>query len=174
MCASHAARVNQFVVSPRRVDEVPASFYFLCLIENRCAGTRVLIRLPKVLVLLATLLLAVLAVGGGATSAAAHGNHSHQVTTSGPDLTPQVDALQQLATEQVAVANDAMGPALPDRDDKSDCCCGSFVCHAGVTLSIDFSFPYPTGARVIPEPSSGQPQRNLSGLERPPRTTYIA
>lgn len=80
-----------------------------------------------------------------------------------------------LAVDLAAKPSHGSQPALPDEHSKSDCCCGSIMCHAGVTLAIDlFPFPYPTGVRLIAEPTSGRPQRNASGLERPPRTTDIA
>lgn len=136
----------------------------------------VLIGLPKVLTVLATLLLAILGVGVGASSAAAHGSHSHQIAvgTSGSAYLSRTEA-QQSSTIETAIAGDATQPVLPDEHGKSDCCCGSILCHAGVTLTVDvIPLLCPPGARVTAEPSSGGPQRNASGLERPPRTTYIA
>lgn len=134
--------------------------------------------LPKALALLTTLLLAVLAAGAGASPAAAHSNHSHQAATnsSNRDVLARTQAdTQLLAMDQLAGAGHASKPFLPDEHGKSDCCCGSIMCHAGVTLAIElFPFPYPTGVRLIAEPSSGRPQRDASGLERPPRITYIA
>ena len=139
---------------------------------------RVLTGLPKALALLTVLFLAVLAAGVGASPAVAHSNHSHQAAThtSNRDVLALTQAdTQLLATDQTANAGHASGPAQPDEHGKSDCCCGSIMCHAGVTLATElFPFPYPTGARLIAEPSFGRPQRNASGLERPPRITYIA
>jgi hypothetical protein len=136
----------------------------------------VLIGLPKILTVLATVLLAVVGVSAGTSPAAAHGNHSHQVTasSSGSAVLSRGDIQPSQAIE-AAVSREAASPVLPDQHGKSDCCCKSFVCHAGVTLAVNvLPLLCPTGARVIAEPSSGQPQRNASGLERPPRTTYIA
>ena len=137
----------------------------------------VLIRLPKTLTVLATLLLAVLAVSAGAGAAAAHGNHAHQISinSSGSGSSaPTTEAWHWTLGHAVAAS---VGPQneLPDRHSKSDCCCRTVVCHAGVALALDvLPFPCPTGARVFAEPASGEPQRNASGLERPPRTTDIA
>ena len=133
--------------------------------------------LPKALALLTTLLLVVLAVGIGASPAAAHSNHSHQgaSNTSNPDVLARTQAdAQLLAMDQPARAGHASQPVQPDEHGKSDCCCGSVMCHAGVTLAIElFLFPWPS-ARLVAEPSFGRTQRNTSGLERPPRITYIA
>jgi hypothetical protein len=134
--------------------------------------------LPKALALLTTLLLAVFAVGAGASPAAAHGNHSHQAVadTSNSAVSARTHAeMNLLALDLSAEASRASQPVQPDKHRKSDCCCGTIMCHAGVTLAIDlFPFPYPTGVRLIAEPTSGRPQRDSSGLERPPRTAYIA
>jgi hypothetical protein len=133
----------------------------------------VLIRLPKTLTVLATLLLAVLAVSAGAGAAAAHGNHAHQISinSSGSGSSaPTTEAWHWTLGHAVAAS---VGPQneLPDRHSKSDCCCGSVVCHAGVTLTIDlFPFLCPTGARLVPEPASAHPRSDSSGLERPPRS----
>lgn len=136
----------------------------------------VLTRLPKSLTVLATLLLAILAVGAGAGSAAAHGNHSHQATTSSSrsvDLSrTEVDKLEAI---EAAVSGDAELPVVPGEHRKSDCCCGSMVCHAGATLIINvLPLLPPNGARVTAELPSGHAQSDASGLERPPRTTNIA
>jgi hypothetical protein len=137
----------------------------------------VLIRLPKTLTVLATLLLAVLAVSAGAGTAAAHGNHAHQVSISSSDSglsAPTTEVWQWTQGHPVAASVETRND-LPDRHGKSDCCCGSVVCHAGVTLTVDvFPFLSLTGARLIPEPSSGRPQSDASGLERPPRSLDIA
>ena len=138
---------------------------------------RVLIRLPKLLTMLATLLLAVFAVGAGASTAAAHGNHAHQVSINSSGSTfsaPTTEARQWSHGHALAASVDTQNE-LPDRHGKADCCCGSVMCHAGVTLTVDpFPFLCPTGARLIPEPASGQPQSDSSGLERPPRSRDIA
>lgn len=138
---------------------------------------RVLIRLPKTLTVLATLLLAVLAVGAGASTAAAHGNHAHQVSMNsfGSVVSSLTAEMRQLTQGHAAAASAESPNELPDRHSKSDCCCGSIMCHAGVTLTVDlFSFLCPTGARLIPEPSFGRPQSDSSGLERPPRSLDLA
>lgn len=137
----------------------------------------VLIRLPKSLTVLATLLLAVLAISTNAGTATAHPNHAHQVSINSTGLgfsAPAAEARQWTQGDTVA-ASAATQNGLPDRHSKSDCCCGSVVCHAGATLTVDvFPFLSLTGARLIPEPSSGQPQSDSSGLERPPRSLDIA
>jgi hypothetical protein len=130
--------------------------------------------LPKTLAVLATLLLAVLAGSAGASPAAAHGDHTRQISTStsGSVFSSQSAEIWRLNR---AKTSDEKLPELPDRHGKSDTCCGTIMCHAGVTPTVDlFSSLHLTGARVTPTPSSGQAQRNASGLERPPRTTYIA
>ena len=138
---------------------------------------RVLIRLPKTLTVLATLLLAVFAVGAGASTAAAHGNHAHQVSanSSGSIVSSLTAEMRQLTQGHAVAASVGSRSESPERHGKADCCCGSVMCHAGVTLTVDvFPFLCPTGARLIPEPASGQPQSNSSGLERPPRSLDIA
>lgn len=136
----------------------------------------VLIRLPKILTVLATLLLAILGVSAAASPAAAHGNHSHQITASSSGFAALSRAdIEQSQAIEAARSRDAHLPGLPDGHGKSDCCCGSLVCHSGVTLTVDIlPLLCATGARVTAEPSSGRPQRDASGLERPPRTTDIA
>ena len=138
---------------------------------------RVLIRLPKILTVLATLLLAVFAVGAGASTAAAHGSHAHQasINSSGAVVSSLTAEMLQLTQGHAAAVSAESPNELPNRHSKSDCCCGSVMCHAGVTLTVDlFPFLSPTGARLIPQPSSGQPQSDSSGLERPPRSLDIA
>lgn len=137
----------------------------------------VLIRLPKALTVLATLLLAVLAVSIDAGTAAAHPNHAHQVliNSTGSGFSAPTEKARQWSQGHTVVASVGTQNEFPDQHGKSDCCCGSVVCHAGVTLTVDvFPFLSLTGARLMPEPSSGQPQRDSSGLERPPRTLDIA
>lgn len=136
---------------------------------------RALTRLPKTLALLGALLLAVFTVG--ASAAAAHGNHAHQVSTGLSASAPSAWTAEvlQWAQGHIVAASAEAQPEEPDRHGKSDCCCGTIMCHAGVTLTIDpFSFLCPTGARVLAEPTSGRPLRNSSGLERPPRSLDIA
>lgn len=169
--------MNRLLVPPQ-VDEVQVPSYVFRSVENRHAGILILTKLPKVLSLLAALLLTMLGVGAGASPAAAHGSHSHPVVA---DAASSGSAIQvefhRSAAGEVSVAADA---ALPMSDHqgnhgKSNCCCGSLVCHAGVALAIDlFAFPHPVGARLIAEPPTGQPRHIGSGLERPPRTTGIA
>ncbi len=136
----------------------------------------VLTTLPRVVTVLATLLLAIVGVSAGANSAAAHGNHVHRAATSSPSSValPAPDS-QQLEVVEAAISGDAVLPTLPQKHSKSDCCCASIMCHAGVAHTIDIvPLGHPAGARVIAEPTTGQPLRNESGLERPPRTTDIA
>jgi hypothetical protein len=138
---------------------------------------RVLIRLPRTLTVLATLLLAVLAVGASASTASAHGNHAQQVSIHSFDsaFSSESPETRQLINGHVVVASSDAQNELPDPHSKSDCCCGSVMCHAGVTLTVDlFPFLCPTSARLIPEPSFGRPQSDSSGLERPPRSLDIA
>jgi hypothetical protein len=161
---------------PSRLTKSRHLLTFSCELRFAVQELGVLIRLPKILTVLATLLLAILGVSAGTNPAAAHGNHSHQVTTStsGSDVLSRADIHQSHAIE-TARSRDAGLPRRPDEHGKSDCCCGSLVCHAGATLTVDvLPLLCPSGARVTAEPSSGRPQRNASGLERPPRTTYIA
>jgi hypothetical protein len=137
---------------------------------------RVLMPLPKALVWVAALLLAGLAAGAGASTAAAHGNHAHQVSTnaSGSVFSIQPAEIMQVARAHVA-ANDETRHKSPDQNGKSECCCGSVMCHAGLTVVVNaFALLSPAGARVIAEPPSGRSRRNSSGLERPPRSPDIA
>lgn len=138
---------------------------------------RVLIRLPKILTVLATLLLAVLAMGAGVSTAAAHSNHTQQASihSSGSAFSSPSTEMRQLTQGHAVVAGGAAQPESPNRHSKSDCCCGSIACHAGMTLAVDvLPLLCPTGARVIAEPPSGHPQSDSSGLERPPRSLDIA
>lgn len=177
MCARHTQNHETASLSAAKVDGAATPSYFSAQDEIRSAGTTVLTRLLKVLAVLATLLLAVFAVSAGASPAAAHGNHSHQVSTaiSGPALSSHGSEMRRPMQGYAAVASYATQPEAPDRHGKLECCCGSIMCHAGVTLTVDlFSFLPPTGVRLIPEPSSGQPQSYSIGLERPPRSLDIA
>lgn len=167
--------MNRLLVPPQ-VDEVQVPSYVFRSVENRHAGILILTKLPKVLSLLAALLLTMLGVG--ASPAAAHGSHSHPVLADAASSGSAVQVeFHRSAAGEVSVAADA---ALPMSDHqgnhgKSNCCCGSLVCHAGVALAIDlFAFPPPVGARLIAEPPSGHARQVGSGLERPPRTTDIA
>jgi len=153
-----------------------------CLVDVRIAAQkrRVLIRLPKPLAMLASLMLAVFAVSAGAGAAAAHGNHSHQISanSSAPASSSQTAEVTADSNLQMAQAHAPINKGAPlqcpDRG-KPDGCCGSIVCHAGVTLTVDlFPFPCPIGARAIAERSSGRPLRKASSLERPPRSLDIA
>jgi hypothetical protein len=139
----------------------------------------VLTKLPKALSLLAALLLTMLGVGAGATSAAAHGSHSHQVVADAARSGSVVQAaLHRSAVGEVSMTADAALPMPSDHHgnhSKYNSCCGSFLCHVGVATAVAlFSFPDPVGVRLIAEPPTGQPRHIGSGLERPPRTTGIA
>ena len=139
---------------------------------------RALIRLPKTLTVLATtLLLAMLAVGASASTASAHGNHAQHVSIRSSDSvvsSQSAEIRQSTHGHDVAASADAQNE-LPDPHSKSDCCCGSVMCHSGVTLTVDlFPFLCPTSTRLVPEPASGRPQSDSSGLERPPRSLDIA
>ena len=137
---------------------------------------RALTRLPKTLTVLATLLLAVLAVGASASTASAHGNHAHQVPIHSSDSvgSSQSAEMRQSTHGHIVSASADAQNELPDPHSKSDCCCSSVMCHAGVTLTVDlFKFLCPTSARLVPEPTSGHPQSDSSGLERPPRSLDI-
>jgi hypothetical protein len=169
--------MKSLLYRPPRLTEPRHLLTFPLSLRFAVQELRALIRLPKMLAVLATLLLAVFAISAGASSAAAHGNHSHQVSTgtSGPDLSSHGSEMRQSMQGRAAVASSESQPETPGRHGKFECCCGSIICHAGVTLPIDlFSFLAPSGARLIPEPSSGQPQSDSSGLERPPRSLDIA
>lgn len=170
--------VNRLLIPPQ-VDEVPVPSYVFRSVENRCAGILVLTKLPKALSLLAALLLTMLGVGVGSSPAAAHGSHSHQVVADAASTGSAVQVeLHRSTAGDVSVAADATLPMPSDHQGnhgKSNCCCGSLVCHAGMALAIDlFTFPHPAGARLIAEPPTGQPRQIGSGLERPPRATDIA
>jgi hypothetical protein len=128
------------------------------------------------------LLLALFAIGGGTTTAFAHAQHAHGVATdrfgAAESTEPSrlahavgVTAMQA----QAAASHDHLG-AIPGGSGRSGCCCDSVMCHASTTLGVDaFSLPCPAGAaRVMAEPASGRPQRNTSGLDRPPRSSDIA
>lgn len=134
-----------------------------------------LTRLPKTLALLGALLLAVFTVG--ASTASAHGNHAQQVSIRSSDsvvFSQSAEIRQSTHGHVVAASADAQNE-LPDPHSKSDCCCGSVMCHSGVTLAAElFPFLCPTGARLVPEPVSGRPQSDSAGLERPPRSLDIA
>jgi hypothetical protein len=162
----------------QRLTKSPAPSYFSAKLRFAVQELRALTGLPKTLALLTTLLMALFAVGAGSIPAAAHGNHSHQVAANTSNTVVSVLThadMQLMAMDLSAEASHASQPALPDEHRKSDCCCGTIMCHAGVTLAFDcLPFPYPTGVRLIAEPTSGRPQRDASGLDRPPRTTYIA
>ena len=138
--------------------------------------------LPKSVVVLATLLLAVLAFSIGASSASAHGGHRHGVAVGdegarGATLAPK-DAM---ASDQ-AVPFNSLERATTDaselgastsRGEKgtSTCCCDGIMCHNGVAAAVGvFGGPVLTGTRLKAETPSGHPRRWSSGPERPPRT----
>ncbi len=159
------------------VDEVSLSSYVFGKVRFAVQEERALIWLPKTLTVLATLLLAILAIGAGASTASAHANHAQQVSIHSSDsaFSSQSAETRQLTQGHAMMASVDTQNELPDRHSKSDCCCGSIMCHAGVTLTVDlFPFLCLTGARLTPEPSSGRPQSDSSGLERPPRSLDIA
>lgn len=127
--------------------------------------------------MLATLLMAILAVGAGAGTAVAHGSHAQHVSISSvrTALSSQSTEIPPLTQRHAMAAEADTQNGVPDQHSKSDCCCGGIMCHAGVTLTVElFSFLSPTGGRLMAVPSSGRAQLNASGLERPPRTTDIA
>lgn len=137
--------------------------------------------LPKSVVVLATLLLAVLAFGVSASSASAHGGHRHGVAVGDegargiivapdvPMVSDQAVPLDSLAISTVDASE--LGASAP-RGEKSasTCCCDGIMCHAGVAAAVDaFGGPVFTGARLTAETPYGQPRRWSSGPERPPR-----
>ena len=169
--------VKLLLLLPLRLTKSRCLLTFLGTLRFAAQEECALACLPKALTALATLLLAVVVISAGAGTAAAHPNHAHQASTNSAVSSfsaPAAEA-QQWTQDHVVAAGAATQNELPDRHGKSDCCCGSVVCHAGVTLAFDF-FPFlsPTVPRLIPEPSSGQPQSDSSGLERPPRSLDIA
>jgi hypothetical protein len=132
--------------------------------------------------LAAALVVALVAIGGWAFPAAAHGVHPH----GGPGFTVTGAGLhRQPAATQVPRSHDMAADATsldqgsrhetPDRSHGSECCCGSALCHAGVVfVSTAVVTPPAHGERVRPEPSAGEEGRAPSGLERPPRDVLTA
>ena len=162
---------------PRRLTEPRHLLTFSGRLRFAVQEPRVLIRLPKILALLATLLLAVVAVSVDASPAAAHGNHTHQISTTSSVSTysSQIARILQVAQVYAATTSNEAPRKSPDQHGTYDCCCGSIMCHTGVTHTVDlFSLLRPAGARVIAEPLSGHPRGDSFGLERPPRSLDIA
>ena len=157
------------------VDEVSPYSYFFCRWGDSLPAGSVLIRMRRGLTFLVILVVAAFVTVFGAAPAAAHGNHSHEIApgSSPSSAISQAAENGQLAEISSAEANMLPGPS--DRHGKSECCCGSVMCHAGVTLTFNLlSLERPSGARVLAEPSSGRPQHAATGLERPPRTSDAA
>lgn len=131
--------------------------------------------LPKSVVVLATLLLAVLAFSVGASSASAHGGHRHGVAVGDEGARGATLASDQAvpfnSLEKTTADASELG-ALTPRGEKSTstCCCDGILCHAGVATAVDvFGGPVLSGTRLKAEPPYGHPRRWSSGPERPPR-----
>jgi len=154
----------------------------LCGIIVRSKEELVLRSLPKSVVLLATLLLAVLAFSVSVSSASAHGGHRHGVAVGDEGAKGATLALENVAMapdqhasfdslEKSTSAASKLG-ASTSRDEKStsNCCCDGIMCHAGVASTVDVcGGPVVTGSRLTAEPPYGHPRRWSSGPERPPR-----
>lgn len=129
--------------------------------------------LPSKLALLAGLL-AVFLLAGNASPAVAHGSHPHPSTAvrQQTDLLSKTTEKSQTWTRDEAQAHKASRKAPAQAPEKAgDCCCGSLMCHAGVSLPIALvSLTYSRNERVVPGPSADPEQRTPSGLERPPRS----
>ena len=130
--------------------------------------------LPSKLALVAAFLVALFGMAGGAAPAAAHGTHANGVASERSSHHRQSSELLGVPSRSgeahaVSVGQDPPFKA-PDPSRSSDSCCGSAVCHAGVTFAVTvLILPEPKGVRVKTEPSFGREQRAPSGLERPPR-----
>jgi hypothetical protein len=130
--------------------------------------------LPAKLALLASVVLVFLLAHGAATPAAAHGIHAHHASAAGHQrpLLAQTSKEIHAVTRPDVHAHRAANTALPDTtpDNAGDCCCGSLMCHAGLTFPVALMpLPYANAQRIVPEPSSRVEERVPSGLERPPR-----
>ena len=141
--------------------------------------------LPKSVVVLATLLLAVLAFSVSAGSANAHGGHQHNVAVA--ENGAQAASLASKGTkaldravpfsslEQSPLDASVMGASSSHGQEHgpkgaSNCCCDGIICHAGVATAVDaFGDPVFTGTRLKVQPVFGHPQRWSSGPERPPK-----
>ena len=130
--------------------------------------------LPSKLALLAGLLAVFLLAAGNASPAVAHGSHPHPSTAmrQQTDLLTKTTEESPASTRNHVQAHKASKNAPAQTPEKSqDCCCGSLMCHAAVTLPIALvSLPYSRSERVVPGPSADPEQRTPSGLERPPRS----
>jgi hypothetical protein len=138
--------------------------------------------------LLAFLLAAVVCLiitGGMSASAMAHAGHRHaaNVTTRSTPLNvvPVASVDGKTSSKTRVLPHGLARYTLSSRkippvsEGQSSCCCGSFVCHACVTLLVhEPQLPVPTGERLMPGSSGGMVQHCPSRLDRPPRTTHSA
>lgn len=129
---------------------------------------------PKNLAVFAAVLLALLLVVGGAAPAVAHGPHHatgerHQIDHRSEPAEMSRAAPRQGVQAQAASKHD-ISHEVPEKSGSADCCCGSLMCHAGVTLIVELvPLRDPKGEKVVSEPASSRQQQKPSGLERPPR-----
>lgn len=137
--------------------------------------------LPQKLAVVAALLVAFLLVVGGAAPAVAHGSHPHPhnptverhqiALPSQPSEVSRASAKRDVQPHAASKSN--IPRQAPNKSGDTDCCCGSLMCHAGVTLpGALMSHPFASSERVVPEPSSSVEGRAPSGLERPPRRPH--
>ena len=121
-------------------------------------------------------------VGGVSAPAMAHAGHSHQpakitTTSKPPYLVPVANVKTSSKTRALRhrFARYTLSSHRIPRvsEGESSCCCGSFVWHACVTLSVqEPQLPVPTGERLTHGPSGGIVQHCPLRLDRPPRTTH--
>ena len=138
-----------------------------------------MIGVPNTLARIAAVMVTFLVIVGGALPAAAHGSQSHQITAHRYRLVLRVEPsdVSSVKGAQVYVASVLPDGSqeVPRESSKSDCCCGSLMCHAGVTAPATLTpFSYLQAERMVPEPSVGREKCVSFGLERPPRSLRTA
>jgi hypothetical protein len=138
------------------------------------------------LVLLLAAMVYLIVVAGASAPAMAHAGHRHHAakitTTSTPlNIVPVVSVEAKTSSNARVLPHGLARYAFASRkmppvsDGESSCCCGSFVCHACVTLPAhEPRLPVPTGERLTPGPSGGMVQHRPLRLDRPPRSTHSA
>lgn len=145
------------LAAARVVDEIPGHTYVF-LGATRFASERKdlpVTGLPQKLALLLGLLVAFLLVASAGAPVLAHGFHPHHATVERYQtaLPSQASDPSRASTtrdvEAHAASKNGIPIEAPRRSGDTDCCCGSLMCHAGLTLPVALvPLPYTRAERV--------------------------
>jgi hypothetical protein len=140
---------------------------------------------PHPLATLLAALVCVIIVGGVSAPAMAHAGHNHRAAKIAATSTPR-GAAPLTSVEKTWLTTRVVRHGLarytfsshrmsPPLDGERTCCCGSFSCHACVTLQGQApQVPVAAGERMVPGLSDGMVEHRPSRLDRPPRSTHSA